>query len=47
MRKSLFVLAAALVALCQFGCSGWKAVHDVAAHLLAIGWTADLLNLVP
>ena len=46
MKKSIFVVLATLVAMCQFGC-GWKALHDVAVHLLGLGWTADMLNLIP
>ncbi|HSW45254.1 MAG TPA: hypothetical protein VLM89_06755 [Phycisphaerae bacterium] len=48
MKKTLLVTCAALVAVCQFGCGGtWGIVHDVVAHLLAVGWTADMLNLIP
>lgn len=48
MKKAGIVALATLVAMCQFGCGGsWKVVHDVVAHLGAIGWTADMLNLIP
>jgi hypothetical protein len=48
MKKTLIVSLATLVALCQFGCGGtWGIVHDVFAHVMAIGWTADMLNLIP
>lgn len=47
MKKALIASAAAFVAMCQFGCSGWSAVHDVVVHILAVGWTADMLNLIP
>lgn len=48
MKKIAFLMVAA-TSVFQFGCSGgsWGVVHDVLAHVLAVGWTADLLNLVP
>ncbi len=48
MKKGLIAAVAVLVAMCQFGCSGsWGIVHDVIAHVLAVGWTADMFNLIP
>lgn len=48
MKKSVLAVVATLVAVCQFGCSGSLAMaHDVLAHVLAIGWTADMFNLIP
>lgn len=48
MKKSVFAAVATLVAVCQFGCTGnLGMVHDVLTHVLAIGWTADLFNIVP
>lgn len=46
MKKALLSLLALAVVSCQFGCSLGN-LHNVVVHLLAIGWTADLLNLVP
>ncbi len=49
MKKAGIVALATLVAMCQFGCDGgsWKVAHDVVVHLLGVGWTADMLNLIP
>jgi len=47
MKKAGIFVVAALVAMSQFGCSGWGVAHDVIAHVLAVGWTADMLNLIP
>ena len=49
MKKAVFAVLAVLVTMCQFGCDmgGWKIVHDVAVHLMSLGWTADMLNLIP
>ena len=48
MKKSLMVVVAALVAMCQFGCDGsWKLAHDVVAHLVQLGSIADMFNVIP
>ena len=48
MKKSVLAVVAALVAVCQFGCTGnLQLAHDVLTHVLAIGWTADMFNIIP
>jgi hypothetical protein len=47
MKKAFFVALATLVAMSQFGCGSLKVAHDVIVHVLGVGWTADMLNLIP
>jgi hypothetical protein len=46
MKKIALLVTACATGMIQFGC-GWQVAHDVAAHVLAAGWTLDLLNVVP
>lgn len=46
MKKTVFAVVAALVGVCQFGCS-FDVIHDVLVHVMAVGWTADMFNLIP
>lgn len=46
MKKTALVVLGTVVGLCQFGCS-FEMAHDVLTHVLAIGWTADMFNLIP
>jgi hypothetical protein len=48
MKKTVLAVLATVATLAQFGCDGsWGMVHDVAVHVLSVGWTADMLNLIP
>lgn len=48
MKKGLLVAFAAVIAMCQFGCSGgWSLVHTIVVHGLGVINTLDSFNLFP